>query len=250
MHNFRVTSACVHSNCVSRENCASALISLYVDTASKHCTAIFAHSFNSRDCCMYWQRNEVNSVMSFCGLHFRKRGTDRKDTSHVVYALHREYKNFPKCRSHLKILGATRVVWIAFRTEDPQISGATVQQKVINRPGCSGARNLCNPAMDVLHMRNSCASMEVAVNDTMEGNKGNSHSDASRTNSCILIGSYTVAYKPSTWSLHFSTLGLLFLAGRNVIILSLGNARVKSFLTNTVATCIYIHKNVIRTAYT
>ena len=250
MHNFRgkrdksgtksVTSPCVHSNCVSRENCAS---------VSKHCTAIFAHSFNSRDCSTYWQRNEVNSVMSFCGLHFRKRGTDRKDTSHVVYALHREYKNFPKCRSHLRILGATRVVWIAFRTEDPQIFGATVQ-KVTNRPGCSGARYLCNPAMDVLYMRNSCTSMEVAVNDTMEGNKENSHSDASRRNSCILIGSNTVAYKPSTWSLHFSTLGLLFLCRSECNHTLTWECACQSFLTNTVATCIYIHKNVIRTAYT
>jgi hypothetical protein len=46
---------------------------------------------------------------------------------------------FQKSRSHLKILGARRVTWSKFRTEDPQILGATVQNLV--------ARDFCTPGL-------------------------------------------------------------------------------------------------------
>jgi hypothetical protein len=44
-----------------------------------------------------------------------------------ILGVHKFYKKF---RSHLKFLGARRVRYSAFHTEDPQILGATVQNLV------------------------------------------------------------------------------------------------------------------------
>ena len=49
---------------------------------------------------------------------------------HKVSFFYRGAQIFRKSRSHLKILGARRVIWSKLHREDPQILGATVQNVV------------------------------------------------------------------------------------------------------------------------
>jgi hypothetical protein len=51
--------------------------------------------------------------------------------------------NFPKSSGRFTFLGADRIVWIKFHTEDLQILGTTVQIYSSLRPG---VRDLCTPA--------------------------------------------------------------------------------------------------------
>jgi hypothetical protein len=54
---------------------------------------------------------------------------------------------FPKSRSHLKILGAWRLIWNTFHTKDKQILDATIQNLVAQVTWCLGFVHLCTSSI-------------------------------------------------------------------------------------------------------
>jgi hypothetical protein len=72
--------------------------------------------------------------------------------------------NSQKSRSHLKILGARKITWITFQTEDKQVSNATVQNLVTTVIWCLGFVHQYHNGQNFLSSKNVKPIILCAIN--------------------------------------------------------------------------------------
>jgi len=102
-----------------------------------------------------------SSIYAYNKLRLRNTNRTRRSVCIKNYDAHylhytKGAQIFQKSRSHLKILGARRVIWSKFHTEDPQILGVIVEKVVARATWYPGFVHHCTTRFHLLHIKTSC----------------------------------------------------------------------------------------------